>query len=140
MKRFFALAAPLLALALAFAPTRAQAQSFPFKFDSAASTNATLVTAGYAQVRLIFVTNSTTALYYLKLYDTAATPVCNTGTVVFKAVVPFGSGPSGGGFMVPIPDGLAFQSGLGFCLTANAADNDNTIAATGVIINFGIKR
>jgi hypothetical protein len=140
MKRFFALAAPLLALVLAFAPTRAQAQSFPRKFDSAASTNATLVAAGYVQVQSIVVTNTSVALYYLKLYDKVSAPVCNTDTVVFKAAVPFGASNSGGGFAVAIPDGLAFQNGLGFCLTGGLADNDNTVAATGVTINFGVKQ
>src|SRR5215472_13807591 len=79
----------VLALALALLPLPVQAQSFPVKYDSTASTNATFVNAGYALVKLIFVTNTTTTVYYLKLYDTATTPACNTATVVFKAAVPF---------------------------------------------------
>jgi hypothetical protein len=137
MKRFFALLAPALALALAFAPTRVQAQSFPMKFDSAATTNATSVWVGSVLLKLVFAVNTTTTVYWLKLYDTATTPVCNTTPVVFKGAVP--ASATVGGFMMSTPDGLQFQSGVGFCLTANQADNDNTAAATGLVINFGIK-
>jgi hypothetical protein len=137
MKRSFALAAPALALALMFAPPRARAQSFPFKFDSAATTNATEVWVGSSLVKQIFVTNSTTTVYWFKLYDTATTPTCNTTPVVFKGAVP--ASASVGGFSVSLPDGLQFQNGVGFCLTANQADSDNTAAATGVVINFAIK-
>jgi hypothetical protein len=117
----------------------AHAQAFPYKFDSAASTNATLVVAGSVQVRVIVTINTTAALYYLKLYDKVSAPVCGTDPVVFKAAVPFGASSAGSGFVVPIPDGMQFQQGLGFCLTGGLADSDATVAATGVTINFAVK-
>jgi hypothetical protein len=132
-----ALAAAMIVLGLtALAP----AQSVPYKFDSAASTNATLVAAGYVQVRAIIAVNTTAALYYLKLYNKVSAPVCNTDPVVFKAAVPFGASSAGGGYVVPIPDGLVFSQGLGFCLTGGIADSDTTVAATGVTINFAVKQ
>jgi hypothetical protein len=134
MKRLSAFA---LLAALALAPAPARAQSFPMKFDSAATTNATLVWAGAALVKLVFAVNTTTTVYWLKLYDTTTTPVCNTTPVVFKGAVP--ASATVGGFMMSTPDGLQFQNGVGFCLTANQADNDNTAAATGLAVNFGIK-
>src|SRR5262245_62913291 len=100
-------------------PSRAQAQSFPLKFDSAATTNATLAWAGAALVKLIFITNVNATVYWLKLYDTATTPVCNTTAVVFKGAVPASS--TVGGFSISTPDGLQFQNGVGFCLTLNQA-------------------
>ena len=133
--------ARLAALAFVLLASPALAQSDPFKFDSAANTNSTLVTSGYSLLKTLVVINTTTTLYYLKLYDVSSAPTCNTATVKFKVPVPFGAANAGGGFAVPIPqDGLRFQQGLGFCLTGALADNDTTNAAAGVTISMGIKQ
>jgi hypothetical protein len=129
------------ALMLVVLATPAWAQSDPFKFDSLATTNSTEVVSGQALLKVLVLINTTTTLYYLKLYDTAAAPTCNTATVKFKVPVPFGASNAGGGAAVPIPqDGLRFTNGLGFCLTGGVADNDNTAAATGVVISMGVKQ
>ena len=130
----------LLALAAALSATGAHAQAVPQKYDSAATTNATLVRPGNALINLLVVTNSTAALYYLKLYDVAAAPTCNTSTVVFKVAVPFGASSSGGDLVIPLADGMQFFNGIGFCLTGAIGDTDTTNAATGVTINFAIKQ
>ena len=119
----------------------AHAQSVPVTYDSAASTNATLVMAGTGhKIMVIVAINTTTALYWLKIYDTAAAPTCGSGTPVFKAAIPYGTSGAGGGFVVPIPDGMQFFSGIGFCLTAAQANSDTTNAATGVVLNFTVKQ
>jgi hypothetical protein len=138
MRRLIAAA---FALCLALAPLAAAAQSRPMKFDSAASTNATEVIIGKAQIRMIALINTTTTIYYLKFYDVAAAPTCGTTTpVVWKVPVPFGTSNAGGGAIIPIPDGLDFSNGIGFCLTGSNADNDSSNAATGVTINLGVKQ
>jgi len=132
----------IAALAACLAAGPAFAQAVPMKYDSAASTNATLVIIGKALLKLIAITNNTAVLYYFKLYDVSAAPTCGTTTpVVFKATIPFGASSSGNKFIVPLaPDGLQFQNGIGFCLTGAIGDSDTTNAATGVTINLGVKQ
>lgn len=130
----------LLALAFVLLATPAFAQAVPVKYDSAVSTNSTLVAPGYSQLKVIVTINTTAALYYLKFYDKVTAPTCNTDTVVFKVPVPFGASSAGGGAVIPVPDGLQFFKGIGFCLTGGLADSDNTNAATGVTINLGVKQ
>jgi hypothetical protein len=116
------------------------AQSAPLKYDSAASTNSTLVVSGSVQLRVLGLFNTTAAIYWLKLYDLAVAPTCGTSVVKWKVPIPFGAANAGGGAVMPISDGLAFANGLGFCLTGLQADNDTTVAATGLALNFGIKQ
>ena len=138
-RRFIALALAIALSACHLSP--AFAQSFPRTFDSVASTNSTLVVTGNVQIRALIAANTTVVIYWLKLYDTAVAPTCGTTLpVVFKMPIPFGASNAGGGFAIPIPDGLQFKNGLGFCITANQADSDATVAATGLVVDFGIKQ
>ncbi len=127
----FALAALLL-----LSTGAAQAQSFPKKYLSAASTNSTLVKTGKTMIRSLLVLNTTSVTYYLKFYNKATAPTCGTDTPVLTIPVPNAAG-AGGGFALSVPDGFMFNLGLGFCLTGAIADNDTTVAATGVAINIG---
>ena len=106
------------------------------KFLSAATTNSNLVKAGQTALYNIIAINTTTTIYYLKLYDKATAPTCNSDTVVASYPVPFGASNAGGGFVQPRSVAAGYLLGLGFCLTGALADNDNTAAATGVAINF----
>lgn len=105
-------------------------------YFSAASTNSTNVKASQGNVYDVIGINTTATIYYLKLYDKATAPTCGTDTPVLTLPVPFGQSSSGGGFSITLPVGIGFKSGLGWCLTGAAADNDTTNAATGVVINF----
>lgn len=127
-----------VALALLLFLTPALPQSSPKKYLSAAGTNSTLVWGGRALLRTILPINTTTTMYYLKLYNTATPPTCGSGTPSMVIPIPFGSGNAGGGVALPSVDGLIFQQGLGFCLTGGIADNDTTPAAAGVVINLGV--
>ena len=103
---------------------------------SLANNNSTNVKATAGTVYVISAINTTTTLYYLKLYNKGVAPTCGSDVPVWTMAVPFGSSSSGGGFVVPIPVGILFGSGIGFCIVANAADNDNTSAATGLQVNI----
>jgi hypothetical protein len=129
-----------VAVLLALLPSAILAQvAVPYHFLSLASTNSTLVVAGFHQIDSILVVNTTTSIYYLKLYDKATAPTCNTDAVVYMVPVPFGASNAGGGAFLPFPSSLRFGNGIGFCLTGAIADNDNTNAATGIAISMGVK-
>lgn len=130
-----ATAALLCAAALLVGVIAAAAQVAPVKYSSAATNNATLVKAGRMSVGLVSVVNSTATPYYLKLYDKATAPTC--GTDVPKLVLAVPPIALGGNASVPIGQRVNVGLGIGFCLVAGVADNDNTSAATGVIINIG---
>ena len=108
----------------------------PAKTLSAASTNATNIKASAGTLCKMVAVNTAATIYYLKLYNTAGAPTCNSDTVVGTFPVP----PSNGGIAIPLgPFGEAYSTGIGFCLTGALADNDNTSAATGVAISYSFK-
>ena len=129
----------LLAIAIFGAPAKAQVVATPYHFLSVGSTNSTLIVAGTRQIDSIAVINTTAALYYLKFYDKATAPTCGTDPVVISIPVPFGASSSGGGIVLSFPSSSRFQNGIGFCLTGGIADNDTTVAATGVVIDVWVK-
>jgi hypothetical protein len=104
---------------------------------SAASNNSTSVTQRQTALYNLTVVNTTAAIYYLKLYDKASQPTCNTDVPIATFPIPFGASSAGGSVVITSnTTPLGFNNGLGFCLTGGLADNDNTNAATGVAINF----
>lgn len=113
-------------------------QSQVYSYLSTASTNSTLV-YGSGPVRLKWIvainTNAAT-IYYLKLYNKATAPVCGTDTPYMR--IPLPQNNNGGGALPIGVDDASFPLGLGFCITGALADNDNTNAATGVVINLGV--
>lgn len=112
----------------------ASAQSRPSKVLSATGLNSTVVWTGNAQLRTLLAVNTTSTVYYLKLYAKATAPTCGTDIPLFTLPL----GPTYGGVGVPSNVGLSFPAGLGMCLTGGIADNDTTPAAAGVAINFGV--
>jgi hypothetical protein len=114
-------------------------QSQPFHLLSGASTNATNIKPAAGQLVTAVCVNTTVTLYYLKFYDLAATPTCNTSTVVLTIPCPFGASSAGGGFVMTPGQAAQFLNGIGMCLTGGIADNDNTNAATGVAIDVFFK-
>lgn len=112
----------------------------PVHYLSAATTNATSVKAAPGAVYNLVAINTTATVYYLKLYDKAVAPTCNTDVVLQTFPVP--PTPASGSpapLMLTSNVGIGFNNGIGFCLTAAIADNDNTAAATGVAINFNYR-
>lgn len=128
----------LIAGLLFCSPAFAQ-QSAPFHLISGNTTNATNIKPAPGQMVGAVAINTNAALYYLKFYDTAGTPTCNTTPVVLSFPVPFGTSSAGGGFVIPLPQATQFLNGIAMCLTGGINDNDNTNAATGVAIDVFYK-
>lgn len=108
---------------------------------SAATNNATNIkgSAGTLCSLSVFNTNDAVTKYYLKLYDKATAPTCGTDTPVQRIMVP-GAATGGGGAVINLSTyGHAYTLGIGFCLVAGLADNDNTSAVTGILINYSYK-
>lgn len=120
---------------VAIASHVAHAQTSPRHYMSAATNNSTLVRAGRVSVGSLSAVNSTATVYYLKLYDKVTAPTCGTDIPKLTLAVPPNTlNPN----LTPdLGSGIQFFSGLGFCLVALIADNDNTSAVTGIAINFG---
>jgi hypothetical protein len=105
---------------------------------SAASTNATNVKASAGRLLGAYVVNTTTTIYYLRFYNLASAPTCSsaTGYVWSFPIPPASAAGQAGGFSFPLPpSGIAFSTGVGYCLTGGGTSTDNTSAATGV---FGV--
>ncbi len=121
----------------AFAQAAPSGGATPAKYLSAASNNSTNVKAVAGQVYSLVAINTTATLYYLKLYDKATAPTCGTDTSVQNYPVP--ASTAGAGFVLPIPVGMSFFNGIGFCLTGGVADSDNSNAATGIVLSITYK-
>jgi hypothetical protein len=135
MRRALVLGALLLALASWNSP--ASAQSLPKKYLSAASNNSTLVLGRSSVVKMLVAVNTTATIYYVKLYNKATAPTCGTDVPVITVPVP-ALATGGPPVQLGVDDGLLFPLGVGFCIVAGIADNDNTSAATGVALNLGV--
>ncbi len=130
-----ALAAALVVIAALLPASANELQGKPYSYLSQASNNATLVYAGPALLKFLLPVNTTTTIYYLKLYDKATAPSCGTDIPVLRIPVPVHT--DGGAVPIEV-GGIQFTNGVGFCLVAGIADSDNTNAATGVAINLGV--
>jgi hypothetical protein len=104
------------------------------KVLSTASTNSNSIATGGRTLFDIVAVNTNAATAYLKLYDKASGPTCNTDTVLqtFPLVqnIPV---------VVPSIVGREFTLGIGICITGAMADNDNTNATTGIAVNLTYK-
>jgi hypothetical protein len=94
-------------------------------FNSAANNNSTLISAGKHSVYYVQIANTTGTDYWIKFYDKATAPTCQTDAVV--GVVKLTANKTTKQFL-----GRAVTAGLGYCIVANGVDTDNTSAATGL--------
>ena len=113
--------------------------AIPYHFNSGNTTNSTNVKNSEGTIYSIIAINTNTTLYYLKLYDTSGAPVCNVTPVVHTIAIPYGSSGAGGGFVLPLPTGLQFYNGIGFCITGGQSDTDNTNASTGITLSISYR-
>jgi len=108
----------------------------PARLLSAASTNATSLKASAGQLGFIYATNLNAAVRYLKLYNKASSPTVGTDTPV--ATLPIPASTTGAGFIIGIPGGLNFTTGIAYAVTTGVADADTgAVAANEIIIAFG---
>ena len=107
----------------------------PFRLISAGSTNATSVKAGAGALGFIWAVNLNAAVRYLKFYNKASAPTVGTDTPI--ATLPIPAGATGAGFMIPIPGGVAFTTGIAYALTTGPTDADTGAVAANEIFLFG---
>lgn len=99
---------------------------------SAASTNGTNFKASAGQLYGWALFNNGASAAYVKLYNKATAPTVGTDTPFMRIML-----PAGGGANVLTALGIPFSTGLGFGITAGAADADTTaVAASQVLVNF----
>lgn len=101
----------------------------PHSLVSAASTNATSVKAAAGALGFIYAVNLNAAIRYLKLYNKASAPTVGTDTPL--ATLPIPASTTGAGFMLPIPGGLAFTTGIAYALTTGYLASDTGAVAVG---------
>jgi len=101
---------------------------------SAASTNATNCKNAAGNVYGFRLVNTTSTLYYIRMYNLSSAPTCSSSTGFVESIpVPHGTG-AGAGLAMPNAVGQAYGTGIGFCLTGGGSSTDNTNAATGVYV------
>jgi len=106
----------------------------PYKLNSAATTNATSVSATANTLLYGYYISNTnaTAFRYVKFYNKASAPTVGTDTPVLVLAI-----PGGGAANVSFPAGINFTTGLAFATTTGAADSDTAaVALNEVIVNL----
>lgn len=83
------------------------------------------VKATAGQIYLIVAFNETAAPLFIHLYNlTAANTTVGTSVPVVTLMVPANADSDGAGFVLPIPQGLAFDTAISAACTTGVADND----------------
>lgn len=104
---------------------------------SAASTNSTSCVAAPANLYGFELYNTTTTIYYLRLYNLAAGPTCSSATGFVRSI-PISPAPAAGQLGGVIRVALVpknYSTGIAYCITAGSSSTDNTNAAVGI---FGV--
>lgn len=103
---------------------------------SAATTNSTLIKGSAGVVTGWALYNTSAAVKYVRLYNLASAPTCGSSTPLIRIVL----AANGGNAEFYDPAGIAFGTGIGFCITGGAADSDATaVAANDVFLNVTYK-
>jgi len=100
--------------------------------SSSASTNATLVKNAPGDLRAVFGHNASASLLFLKLYNKASLPTVGTDSPALSLALP----PSSS-FSFDF-SGHYFSAGIGFALTAGAADGDTAAIGAGDIVCLNV--
>jgi hypothetical protein len=107
----------------------------PGKLISAASTNATSVTAVATLLGFLSMANLGSAPAYVKVYNKAGAPTVGTDTPVHTFMLPGNLNGAGSNLTV---NGLKLSTGFAFAITGGMADSDATaVAANQVVVNYG---
>ncbi len=103
---------------------------------SAGSVNSTSVKGSAGTLLGAFVTNSNSAVRYLKIYNKATAPTVGSDTPVLTLAIPGNTDTSGFNLHLPTM-GLAFGTGIGMALTTGIADNDTgAVAANEIVVSL----
>jgi hypothetical protein len=102
---------------------------------SASGTNGTIIKGSPGALGFIYAVNKNAAIRYLKLYNSATVSV---GSTTQLAALPIPASTTGAGFMLPIPGGLAFTTGICIGLTTGSATGDTgAVAADEIYVLLG---
>lgn len=99
------------------------------KVLAAASTNATSVKATAGRIAGFWLSNTSAAFKYVKLFNKAAAPAVGTDVPVFTIPLPPNSCITG-----ELPAGVGFATGIAYAITGAAADLDATAVAANDVI------
>jgi hypothetical protein len=108
------------------------AQHNPFIINSAASTNAALITSGGTRLKTLVASNTGGAVAFVKLYNKAAAPTVGTDAPAMTIPV-----AADGIVSLASVDGLAFPTGLAIAITNLGTDADDTAVAAGQVKVLG---
>lgn len=102
---------------------------------SAASNNATSCKATPGNLYGFELYNTTTTVYYLKLYNLAASPTCSSATGFIRSIPfpPASTAGQVGGVARPLPMPVNYATGIAYCITGGSSSTDNSNAATGLL-------
>lgn len=95
--------------------------------------------ASAGSVFRIFATTIQATPVYIKFYNASSAPTCGSGTPIGRFMVPVAAtAANGAGTNIDIGDiGVAFGTGIGYCVTGALADNDTTaITANNTLVNI----
>jgi hypothetical protein len=104
---------------------------------SAASTNSTNCKGSAGNFYGYEIYNTTTTVYYLRLYNASGAPTCSSATGFIRSIpIPpaAAAGGVGGAVVYPVY-AVNYSTGIAFCLTGGSSSTDNTNAAVGI---FGV--
>jgi len=102
--------------------------------SAAATTNSTLVKASAGLVFRVDGRNNKASPVYLKLYDKASAPTCGTDVPVYTIYIAATSSYSFEFNAKP----FSFGTGIGYCLTGAAADNDTTVLVAADVVTMNV--
>jgi hypothetical protein len=100
----------------------------------AASTNSTSCKGSAGNFYGYEIFNTTTTVYYLRLYNTAGAPTCSSATGFIRSIPipPAAAAGQVGGIVSNQNVSANYTTGIGYCITGGSSSTDNTNAATGI--------
>ena len=79
--------------------------------------------------------NTTATLAYLRLYNLTTDPTCSSATGFIESI-PIPASATGAGFIDPGPLGVAYTTGIGYCVTGGSGNTDNSAPVAGVFVSI----
>lgn len=112
----------------------------PTSFVAANSNNATSLKASAGIVHAVEVYGLGSAPAYLKFYDKASAPTCQSDTIVKAIMIPAASTAANGAGSNAIVMDAQFSTGIAYCVVTGIAITDNTaVAAATFVISIDYK-
>lgn len=112
----------------------------PHMVIAANSNNSTSLKGSAGTVYSLQLYNDSANIAYVKLYNKATAPTCGTDTPVVSIGIPGNTSLGGNNVTLAGNLGVAFGTGIGYCIVTGKANNDNTsVAASVYTVNINYK-